>query len=54
MHNTLNFESDGLEKQKTTPGATPKNRKIRLQLAWAHQNWTIEDRKTVGAVTIGW
>lgn len=35
---------------KTTLGATQhsaKNRKLRLQFAQAHQNWTIEDWKNV-------
>ncbi len=44
-----NPEADGLQKQKTTPVPllSDKNRKLRLQFAQAHQNWTIEDWKTV-------
>ncbi|KAF7645475.1 hypothetical protein LDENG_00204030 [Lucifuga dentata] len=50
MHKTSNLEADGLQQQKTTPGATlsAKNRKLRLQFTRAHQNWTIEDWKNIG------
>ncbi len=43
----MNPEADGLQQQKTTPGAalSAKNRKRRIQFAQAHQNWTIEDWK---------
>ncbi len=42
--------ADGLQQQKTTPGAAPrsaKNRTQRIQFTQAHQNWTIEDWKNV-------
>ncbi len=47
--NTSNPEADGLQQQKTTrvPLLSAKNRKQRLQLTQAHQNWTIEDWKNV-------
>ncbi len=50
-HNTSNPEADGLQQQKTTPGAllSAKNRKRRLQFTQA-QNWTIEDWKTLSGL----
>ncbi len=42
-HNMLNLQ----QQQKRTLGATPKNRKLRLQFTHAYQNWTPEDWKMV-------
>ncbi len=56
MHNTSNPEADGLQQQKTTPCAalSAKNRKRRIQFAQTHQNWTIEDWKSVAWSEESW
>jgi len=48
MRNTSNFEADGLQQQKTTPGATQSyEQETEATVHKGHQNWTIEEWKNI-------